>query len=89
MGYLYHHWHDRLGVSSRPSCNDLILTSQDRVDPRIASLASRAIESNRERKRNVDEQDDDDAVFAELEAEIENDSSAEMRETGLQAFKRE
>ena len=72
------------------ACNNplnLKLASQDSVDPRVASLASRVVESNR--NRDTDEQDDDDALFAELEEEIENDSAAGMRETGLHAFKRE
>jgi len=72
------------------ACNNLLnlkLASQDNVDPRVASLASRVVESNR--NRGTDGQDDDDALFAELEEEIENDGAAGMRETGLQAFKRE
>lgn len=47
------------------------------IDPKVLSLASRVVESNHA------EVDDDDALFAELEAEIENDDDAAMREHGL------
>jgi hypothetical protein len=49
----------------------------DSLDPKVLSLASRVVQSNHT------EEDDDDALFAELEAEIENDDSAVMREAGL------
>ncbi|KAF8556977.1 thioredoxin-like protein [Imleria badia] len=48
------------------------------------SLASRVIESNRARE---DTEDDDDAIFAELEAEIENADSAAFRERGLEQLR--
>jgi hypothetical protein len=54
------------------------------LDPKIASLASRLVESNNSR-----DEDDDETLFAELEAEIENDDSAAMREYGLSVFKQE
>ncbi|KAG9317429.1 thioredoxin-like protein [Chiua virens] len=50
------------------------------MDTKINSLASRVVESNRSRG---EEDDDDEAIFAELEAEIENDDSAALREHGL------
>lgn len=60
---------------------------------RITSLAARLVEpndSNRSR-RDVEENDDkdDDALFAELEEEIENNSNSFMREHSLQELKRE
>ncbi|KAG5651962.1 hypothetical protein H0H81_006777 [Sphagnurus paluster] len=62
-------------------------------NPKIASLAARLVEShrpNRQRRSDDDEDDDDDEVlFAELEAEIENDSNAALREQGLDVLRRE
>ncbi|KAG6880387.1 hypothetical protein C0992_007798 [Termitomyces sp. T32_za158] len=60
-------------------------------NPRIASLASRIVDSNRpdRSKRNPDEEDDTDRLFAELEEEIENDGDAAMREQGLDVLRRE
>lgn len=58
-----------------------------RLNPKLASLASRLVEPNNSRDR--DEEDDEEALFAELEAEIENDSSSAMREHGLTALKQE
>lgn len=58
---------------------------------RIASLAARLVEpndSNRSR-RDLEENDDDEAIFAELEEEIENNSNSFMREHSLQVLKRE
>ena len=60
---------------------------------RITSLAARLVEpkdSNRSR-RDLEENDDkdDDALFAELEEEIENNSNSFMREHSLQVLKRE
>ena len=47
----------------------------------LNNLASRVIESNRARD------EDDDAIFAELEAEIENSDNAAFRETGLRQLR--
>ncbi|KAG6336698.1 hypothetical protein ID866_2405 [Astraeus odoratus] len=52
------------------------------MDPKLNSLASRVIESNRDR-----DEVDDEAIFAELEAEIENDDNAAFREQGLEQLK--
>jgi hypothetical protein len=59
-----------------------------------ASLAARLVEPNQpqhHRRNNAHEEDEDDeeALFAELEAEIENDSNATMREHGLDILRRE
>ncbi|KAI6130417.1 thioredoxin-like protein [Pisolithus croceorrhizus] len=53
------------------------------MDTKLNDLASRVVESNRGR----DEADDDDAIFAELEAEIENDENAAFRERGLEQLR--
>ncbi|KAI6105810.1 thioredoxin-like protein [Pisolithus sp. B1] len=53
------------------------------MDTKLNDLASRVVESNRGR----DEVDDDDAIFAELEAEIENDENAAFRERGLEQLR--
>ncbi|KAG5648952.1 hypothetical protein DXG03_000301 [Asterophora parasitica] len=63
-------------------------------NPKIASLAARIVESNHadRRRHNRDEEeyeDDDEALFAELEEEIENDSNAALREQGLEVLRRE
>ncbi|EEB90436.1 hypothetical protein MPER_11357 [Moniliophthora perniciosa FA553] len=61
-------------------------------NPKIASLASRLVEPNqphRKRRDEEDELDDEDAIFAELEAEIENDDNSAIRERGLAALKQE
>ncbi|KAJ7507941.1 thioredoxin-like protein [Mycena galericulata] len=57
-------------------------------NPKIASLAARIVEPNR-RTRHEEDDEDEDALFAELEEEIENDSNAEMREYGLQVLKQQ
>jgi hypothetical protein len=54
-------------------------------NPKIASLASRLVEPN----RHDVEDEDEEALFAELEEEIENDSNATMREQALEVLKRE
>ncbi|KAH9482584.1 Thioredoxin domain-containing protein plp1 [Psilocybe cubensis] len=58
---------------------------------KAASLAARLVENNHPgRLRHRDEEDDDDeALFAELEEEIENDTNASVREHGLQVLKAE
>ncbi|KAF9464434.1 GTPase inhibitor, partial [Collybia nuda] len=60
---------------------------------KIASLASRLVEPNQHHYRHnnthEEEDDDDEAIFAELEAEIENDGNAAMREHGLDILRRE
>ncbi|KAI6152147.1 thioredoxin-like protein [Pisolithus tinctorius] len=53
------------------------------MDTKLNDLASRVVEANRAR----DEPEDDDAIFAELEAEIENDENAAFRERGLQQLR--
>ncbi|KAI6047423.1 thioredoxin-like protein [Pisolithus marmoratus] len=53
------------------------------MDIKLNDLASRVIESNRAR----DEAADDDAIFAELEAEIENHENAAFRERGLEQLR--
>jgi thiol-disulfide isomerase/thioredoxin len=50
-------------------------------------LASRLVEPNN--SRDQDDEEDEEALFAELEAEIENDSSAAMREQGLSVLRQE
>ncbi|KAJ6628745.1 GTPase inhibitor [Mycena sp. CBHHK59/15] len=57
-------------------------------NPKIASLAARLVEPNR-LSRHEEEEEDEDAIFAELEDEIENDSNAEMREHGLQVLRQQ
>jgi hypothetical protein len=62
-------------------------------NPKITSLAARLVEPNnphyeRNHHHEVDEEDEE-ALFAELEAEIENDSNAVMREQGLEVLRRE
>ncbi|ESK96114.1 gtpase inhibitor [Moniliophthora roreri MCA 2997] len=61
-------------------------------NPKIASLASRLVEPNQPHRKRRDEEDesgDEDAIFAELEAEIENDDNSAIREQGLAALKQE
>ncbi|KAF9019257.1 thioredoxin-like protein [Hymenopellis radicata] len=60
-------------------------------NPKVASLAARLVEPNdpRHKRTSSDDEDDDEAIFAELEAEIENDSSYSMREQGLGVLRRE
>lgn len=53
------------------------------MDAKLNDLASRVVESNRAH----DEAEDDDAIFAELEAEIENDENAAFRERGLEQLR--
>lgn len=59
----------------------------------MTSLAARLVEPNvssrSRRDPKNDDDEDDEALFAELEEEIENDTSPFMREHGLQALKRE
>jgi hypothetical protein len=57
------------------------------LNPKITSLASRLVEPNN--SRDQDDEEDEEALFAELEAEIENDSSAAMREQGLSVLRQE
>jgi len=58
-----------------------------RIHSKLDSLASRVVESKDSREE--DEFDDDDAIFAELEAEIENDSNAAVRDQGLEQLRLE
>ncbi|EKM80150.1 hypothetical protein AGABI1DRAFT_113355 [Agaricus bisporus var. burnettii JB137-S8] len=55
---------------------------------KIASLSSRLLEPNRS-SRDDNSEDDEDAIFAELEAEIENDDNPAVREQGIGVIKRE
>lgn len=61
---------------------------------KITELASRLTGPNQSSSRNDTrrsdpDEDDDDAIFAALEAEIENDDDEGMRERGMQELKRE
>jgi len=58
---------------------------------KAASLAARLVTPNdpSRSRRDAYEEDDDEAIFAELEEEIENDSSSAVREHGLQVLKEE
>ncbi|KAG6833881.1 hypothetical protein H0H87_007892 [Tephrocybe sp. NHM501043] len=61
-------------------------------NPKIASLASRIVESNRpdrHRRHEEEDEEDTDALFAELEEEIENDGDVALREHGLDVLRRE
>ena len=61
-------------------------------DAKIASLAARLNEpstSGASTSHTPAPDLDDDDIFAELEAEIENDSSAAFREHGMEQLKRE
>ncbi|KAI9001085.1 GTPase inhibitor [Trametes punicea] len=57
-------------------------------DIKVASLINRLNEPSTSSAHSGAAQDDED-IFAELEAEIENDSSAEFRERGMEQLKRE
>ena len=54
-------------------------------------MATRLVDPNNPLKGAYDHDDDDndDAIFAELEEEIENDSNAAIREHGLKLLKEE
>lgn len=56
---------------------------------RIENLANRLVAPNNPHNSAQDSDDDDEALFAELEAEIENDGNYAMREQGLEVLKRE
>ncbi|KAJ2930237.1 hypothetical protein H1R20_g6903, partial [Candolleomyces eurysporus] len=59
---------------------------------RAATLASRLVEPNAKGSRNRrddSEDEDEDAIFAELEEEIENDSNSSIREHALKLLKNE
>lgn len=53
----------------------------------ISELASRYADLHKSSRSDPDEDEDD--IFAELEAEIENDDNAGLREHGMQELKRE
>lgn len=53
---------------------------------KLSTLAERVVEPN---KRTTDEDEDEDALFAELEDEIENDDNPALRERGLAALRKE
>jgi hypothetical protein len=64
------------------------------LDPRVSGLASRLqATSKRRNEDNLSDDDlDEDEIFAELEAELENDSGpgmAQLREQGILALKQE
>lgn len=57
-------------------------------------MAARLVEPNnphnyKSTQHHEEDEEDEDALFAELEEEIENDSNAAMREQGLEALRRE
>lgn len=58
-------------------------------DAKVASLVARLNEPTTSSRTPATELDDDDDIFAELEAEIENASSASFREHGMDQLKRE
>ena len=53
----------------------------------IQELAARYADLHKNSRSDPDEDEDD--IFAELEAEIENDDNAALREHGMQEIKRE
>ena len=55
---------------------------------KITSLVARLNEPTASGSSGAD-MDDEDDIFAELEAEIENDSSAAFREHGMERLQRE
>ena len=66
--------------------NDEAMSEQD---AKLASLLSRLNEPSTSSAHTADAVQDDEDIFAELEAEIENDSSAAFREHGMEQLKRE
>jgi hypothetical protein len=73
-------------------CSATISNLFDSSDSKIVKLGTRLVEPNQSsigRHLEDNEDDDDDAIFAELEAEIENDENSAMRERGLEAVRRE
>ena len=54
----------------------------------IPELASR-LDRARHNTRSDPDDDNEDDIFAELEAEIENDGNIDLRESGMQELKRE
>ncbi len=68
--------------------------SEQEQDAKIASLVARLNEPSTSghgasSSRTPATEMDDDDIFAELEAEIENDTRAAFREHGMQQLKRE
>ena len=61
------------------------------LDHMIASTTSRVIQPNNSRRPNDGDASDldDEELFAQLEAEIENDDDARVREQGIQRIKLE
>jgi hypothetical protein len=57
-----------------------------RIHSKLDSLASRLVASNDSRE---EDEEDDDTIFAELEAEIENDADAAVRDRGLEQLRLE
>ncbi|PFH52828.1 hypothetical protein AMATHDRAFT_139401, partial [Amanita thiersii Skay4041] len=56
---------------------------------RLMELAARVLEPNSPRLGPTETEEDVDAIFAELEAEIENDENPTFREQGIDALKKE
>ncbi|KAF8165235.1 thioredoxin-like protein [Crassisporium funariophilum] len=56
---------------------------------KAASLAARLVEPNSHKSLHDADDEDDEALFAELEEEIENNSNSFMREQGFEILKRE
>lgn len=54
----------------------------------IPELAAR-LENVRKNSRSDPDDENEEDIFAELEAEIENDNNAALREHGMQELKRE
>jgi len=70
--------------------NTEVTTAHFKLSSRAETLASRLVDPNRPHRRDANDSDDDeDAIFAELEEEIENDSNALVREHAMKALKRE
>ncbi|KAL1946882.1 hypothetical protein VTO73DRAFT_14986 [Trametes versicolor] len=66
------------------------MTSQDaKIASFVARLNEPTTSSSHTHADSSKAQEDDDDIFAELEAEIENDSSAAFREQGMDRIKRE
>ncbi|KAF8621675.1 hypothetical protein AX15_007688 [Amanita polypyramis BW_CC] len=54
---------------------------------RLSTLTDRVLDPNRD--KNMAEEEDEEALFAELEAEIENDDNPILRERGLEALRKD
>ena len=69
------------------------LTGPSINSSRATTLAARLVDPNRQHSRrgrgSDTEEDDEDAIFAELEEEIENDSNYSVREQAMSILKNE